>query len=134
MRSFDGTLSTYVLEDVAGGEGLSAHYRERSGKHLAAHEIFARAGAGESLADEIVKQGASSLGMALGHAVGMLDPPAIIMGGGLASSGFYMKHIEDEMRRFIWHEASRGVPVLRASLGGEACLWGAALAAERTMS
>jgi predicted NBD/HSP70 family sugar kinase len=72
--------------------------------------------------------------MALGHAVGMLDPPAIIMGGGLASSGFYMKHIEDEMRRFIWHEASRGVPVLRASLGGEACLWGAALAAERTMS
>jgi glucokinase len=133
MRLPGGGIASYVLEDLAGGAGLLARYRERGGAAASAAAVLARAEGGDAAAAEVVAAAAFALGMALGHAVDLLDPPAVVVGGGLAASDRYLAAIEAQMRRHIWSPAVRGVPLRRAALGGDACLVGAALAAAASL-
>jgi len=72
---------------------------------------------------------------ALGQAIGILDPHALIIGGGHgATSGYYWERLEAEIRRHIWSEDARRLDIKQAMLGADAGVIGAALAGYQGIS
>ena len=131
-----GHLHDVILEDVAGGAGLVARYRERSGDAAAnATDVLAHAEAGDPDARLVIEEAAVLLGSALGMAVGMLDPEALVIGGGLgSSSGFYWERLESQIRRHIWSAETRKLSIRQAELGARAGVIGAAFAGYRAQA
>ncbi len=123
--------SAYVLEDVAGGAALAAIYARALGRPVAsAGEVVAAAAVGEPVAARVIAAAAQALGVTLGIALNMLDPEALIIGGGLGSrDGPYWDAMVKAIRRQVWSQETRRLPILRAALGPEAGLIGAAAAA-----
>jgi glucokinase len=68
-----------------------------------------------------------ALGSSIGWLVNVLDPEAVIVGGGLGTAGGqYWDMMVDSVREHVWSAASRDLPVLMAALGPDAGLIGAA--------
>ncbi|MFN0067857.1 MAG: hypothetical protein ACKVYV_09505, partial [Limisphaerales bacterium] len=66
--------------------------------------------------------------------VGMLDPEALIVGGGLGlSDGPYWEHFLPATRRHIWSPMHRDLPILRAATGADAGWLGAAAHAMQSL-
>lgn len=126
-----GTQSAYVLEDVAGGAAFVRLYGQATGRKVtSAAEVIAAAAAGEQCALDLIAEAAQALGVTLGIAINMLDPQALIIGGGLgAREGPYWEAMEKAIRCQVWSERARRLPILRAELGADAGLIGAAGAA-----
>lgn len=81
---------------------------------------------GEEGAKEIYRQAGTHLGIAIAQAVNLLNPKAVIFGGGVSAS---MDLLEPEIRRVLEKEAVRlagEVEILYTALGYEAALIGAA--------
>jgi glucokinase len=123
-----GTRSAYVLEDVAGGAGLADLYGKAIGRRIAsAAEVLEAAEGGEKRAQALLNEAAHLLGTSLGLAVNILDPQALLIGGGIgARAGFYWDAMERAIRKQIWSARARKLPILRAGLGAESGLIGAA--------
>ena len=93
------------------------------------------AAAGEPAAVQIVTTAGAALGAAIGQLVNMLDPEAVVIGGGLGlAEGLYRSALEESLRRQIWSELHRDVPLLSAEMGNDAGFIGAAIAASNLMS
>lgn len=122
-----------AVEDYAGGPALAARFSARVGRPVGgAEEVIAAADSGDPEARAVVRSGGRALGASLGGLVNILDPEVLIVGGGLGSAGgLYWASLVESTREHIWADASRGLPILRASLGPDAGLIGAALAAGR---
>jgi glucokinase len=120
-----------VVEDLAGGPGLAGAYAAATGAPAAgAEEVLAAAARGEPAALRVVEDGARLIGTALGLLVNMVDPEVVIVGGGLGSAeGPLWPAIVAATRAHIFAEDARGLPILRAQLGPDAGLIGAALCA-----
>lgn len=131
-----GHLHDVILEDIAGGAGLAARYRKLSSSALVdAKDVLANAEAGDAAARQAIEEAAALLGSALGMAIGMLDPEALIIGGGLGSSGgFYWQRLESEIRRHIWSVETRKLAIRQSELGSEAGVIGAAFAGYRAQT
>ncbi len=124
------------LEDVASGPGLHARLLRAGGAAASGRETIEAAERGDPLAVEVVVRGGSALGAALGWLVDVLDPEAIILGGGVGLvEGRYRGALVESLRRHIWWPAHRGIPVLTARTGTQAAFIGAALGAyERSLT
>jgi glucokinase len=79
------------------------------------------------VAIRVVETAGEALGVSVGWLVNVLDPEAVIVGGGLGlAGGLYWESFISSTRAHIWAEAARNLPVLPAALGAEAGLIGAA--------
>lgn len=117
------------LEAVAGGPGILARYRAFGGEAERAHDVVARAG-DDRLAAETVVAAGRVLGFGLAEIVNMIDPAAIVVGGGLGSvGGPYWDAAVEAARERTWAYVAREVPLVRSELGPDAGLIGAALVA-----
>ncbi|MHB8078964.1 MAG: ROK family protein [Candidatus Krumholzibacteriia bacterium] len=96
-------------------------------------DLHALAEAGDATAAELFAWAGRALGQAVANCVNVLDPDAVIIGGGVARAGrFLLDPCAATARRLIMAEASRAVPLLPAALGLLAAARGAAaLAADR---
>lgn len=123
-----GIRSAYVLEDVAGGAALAQLYGEISGRKIgSASDVLAAAAEGEARARSLLEEAAQLIGVSVGLAINILDPEALLIGGGLgARQGLYGQAIETAIRRQIWSERARILPIRRAVLGADSGLIGAA--------
>jgi glucokinase len=125
-----GRLGGVVLEDVASGPAIAA-----AAKAAGAEEVLAAADAGDPAAARIVAAAARALGAGIATLVNLLDPEAVVVGGGLGTAGGrWWDELVDATRREIWLPAARGLPLVRAGLGPDAGVVGAALAARVTSS
>jgi glucokinase len=126
-----GELISFVLEDYASGRALAARFAAARGEPVAGAEgVLAAAAAGDATARAIVQSAAETLGGAIGWLVNVADPAAVVVGGGLGSAaGLYWDRLIDAVRRHIWSDAARSLPLLQAQLGSDAGWIGAALAA-----
>jgi predicted NBD/HSP70 family sugar kinase len=61
--------------------------------------------------------------------VNAVDPGAVVFGGGLGLRAAYRDRVVTAMRAGIYDPAARELPTLRAALGADAGIIGAALAA-----
>ena len=122
------TVLKPVLDEIASGPALVARYNQRSNRQAGTgEEVQAAVEAGDAAAIDVVKTAGEALGTSVGWLVNVLDPEAIIVGGGLGmAGGLYWSSFVESTRRHIWADTSRALPLLPAALGVDAGLIGAA--------
>lgn len=119
-----------TLEDLASGPALGARFRKAGGAADGGEEVLQAALDGHPIATEIIRTGATALGAHIGLLVNVLDPAAVIVGGGLGSStGPYWEALTVAARGQIWSDTHRPLPLLQAGTGVDAGWLGAAIAA-----
>ena len=124
-----GHAQDQVLEEFAAGPSLARRYQEVTGKSVAGgEEVTAAAAAGDAVAEEIVRSASAALGNTAGFLINVLDPEAVIVGGGLGlANGLYWDNFVAATRAHVWSQVSKEIPILRAQLGADAGIIGAAL-------
>ncbi|HUY45670.1 MAG TPA: ROK family protein [Streptosporangiaceae bacterium] len=117
-----------VLERIASGHALVERYVASGGTARRAEEVLAAARHGDPLAASIVDEGARTLGNAMALLVNLLDPEALIAGGGLGSAdtAFWSTAVACARRR-MYSDTARSLPILHAQLGADAGVIGAGL-------
>ncbi len=131
-----GYLTTDTLEEISSGPGLVARLNERH-PHGAnsGQDVLAAAAAGQADALEVVGSAGAALGMMVGWLVSVLDPEAIVVGGGLGlSDGLYWQRFVASTRHHIWSNLHRDLPIVHAATGPDAGLIGAAAVVWRQLS
>ncbi len=124
-----GTVTEQILEEFASGPALAARYQRGATMGQA---VLAAVTTGDSKAIEIVRTAGEALGNSVGWLVNVLDPEAVIVGGGLGlAGGLYWDSFIASTRAHIWSDATRELPILPAALGPDAGLIGAAAAVIR---
>jgi glucokinase len=136
-----GVESRLPLEEFASGPALVRRYNEARSRAAGARpteapvptapaaraeEVTAAAAAGDLQAIDVVRSAARALGSVLALAVNLLDPEAVILGGGLgAAGGLYRETLTAATREHIWSETHRGLPIVQAAYGADAGIAGA---------
>ena len=125
-----------VLEEFAAGPALVTRYKQATGRATTrGEEVLAAAAAGETAAIDIVRTAGEALGNSVAFLANVLDPELVVIGGGLGQAeGLYWTSFVDALRRHIWADATRTLPVLHAMLGTDAGFIGAAVAAWRRVN
>ncbi len=121
-----------VVERIASGPGLVERFNALTGESVAGAEaVLAAAAAGRKEAVEVVESAAETLGALLGLVINMLDPQAVVIGGGLGlSGGLYWARLTAATRAHVWAADRRDLPLLRAALGADSGIVGAAVTAQ----
>ena len=129
-----GNVFDSVLEDVASGPALVARHNRLDREPVArAEQVVAAAQDGDALATEVVESAGDALGSSVGMLINVLDPEAVVVGGGLGTAGGpYWESFIRSARRRIWSDASKETTILPAGLGPDAGVAGAALTALET--
>jgi glucokinase len=119
------------LEQFAAGPSLARRLAAVRDEFAgAAPEVLALAESGDVAAAAIVDSAGQALGAAIAQLVNVLDPEAIVLGGGLGlAPGRYRATLEDALRHRVWSAYHRDIPLLSAQLGTDAGVIGAALGA-----
>jgi fructokinase len=74
------------IETFLSGTGFAAHHNAAHGTALEAHEIVARAEAGDAAAAARLARYENRLARALAGVINLLDPDAIVLGGGMSKT------------------------------------------------
>lgn len=120
-----GAQSRTILEEVASGPAMAAAYKVDG-----AEDVLVAADRGDAAAGKIVQDAAEALGSGVGFLVNVLDPEAIVLGGGLGlAGGRYGNALTAAIRRHVWAETTRPLPIIPAELGSDAGFVGAAIRA-----
>jgi glucokinase len=78
----------------------------------------------------VISDAAMATGALIGQMINMLDPEAVVIGGGLGlAGGLYGDRLAAAIRQHVFAEDARRLPILAAALGPDAGIIGAALAA-----
>ncbi|MEE3922572.1 ROK family protein [Micromonospora sp. BRA006-A] len=114
------------LEAIAAGPALAAEYVQRTGRPVAdLRAVAALAADGDEAAREVVRRGGAAVGCAVGGLVNVLDPAAVVIGGGVTGLGEPWRALRDAVPAETL-PALAAVPVLASTLGPDAPLLGAA--------
>lgn len=126
-----GTALNPVLEEFASGPALVARYNRHGSRTVKRGEdVTAAAEEGEDAAVKVVRSAGEALGNSVGFLINVMDPEAIVVGGGLGSAGgLYWDSFIASTREHIWAENSRRLPILPAAMGADSGLIGAAATA-----
>lgn len=122
-----------ALVDEGRGAGILAAAGGDPG-NISAAVVARSARAGDAAALEIMRDAGRYLGIAVAGLVNLLNPAAVVLGGGVMESAdlFWQPMLEQVQRRAL-PSSLAAVRVTRAALGGEAGALGAvALAAEQS--
>ena len=103
-------------------DGLTEGRPER----VTAAMVFDAARAGDPACRLIVEDVATYLGIALANIVHLLNPAAVVLGGGvMEQSDILLSLIDQRMRTHLFKVQREGVVLLHAALGDLSGLWGA---------
>lgn len=116
-----GCVETYLA-----GPSLARSYREATAEDASPQEIAARAEAGETAAGEVLSAYLEDFGRAVGNVVNILDPDAIVIGGGLCHLRALYDRGLSAVARHVFNDELL-TPLLPAELGDAAGVFGAAL-------
>jgi fructokinase len=114
------------VETLISGPALERDYREAKGCALQAAEIARRAAAGEAEAALVLDGYLRRFGRALANLIAILDPSAVVLGGGLSNLDVLYTRGREEIARAIFND-ELCTPILRNELGDSAGVIGAAL-------
>jgi glucokinase len=131
-----GKLSTSILEDIASGLAIANRYvrhadvvetSSQSDQQVSAQTVLAAANQGDAIARQVLETAGHCAGSLIALLVNMLDPHAVIIGGGLGTApGVYWDNLLSTARKQIWSDTHRDLPILRGTLGPLAGAIGAA--------
>lgn len=113
------------VETLISGSGVEAAFRRQFGEELAMAEIVVRARDGEIRCREAFDRFLDAFGRCVGGLISILDPDAVVLGGGLSNiDELYTVGVE-RVRAYAFHDALR-TPIMRHRLGDSAGVFGAA--------
>lgn len=104
------------------------YIRERTaGRFASTHELVAAAERGDAEAKVIWERSVRALGCSIGSLINVLDPAAVIIGGGIARAGAALfGPLERAVRHHEWQAGGHQAKILRAELGDYAGAYGSA--------
>jgi len=113
------------VETLISGSGVEGAYFRAYGKQLTMDEIVALARSGERQSREIFDRFLDDFGRCLGGLISILDPEAIVLGGGLSNIDELYTVGRERVRRYAFHDNLQ-TPILKHRLGDSAGVFGAA--------
>ena len=117
-------------EQIAGGTGIALQLGAPSAAAVARSAL-----AGDTHSRQSIERGGRAAGAAIAFAVNLLDPQAVVVGGGLAlNAESYWAELESSARSHIWASDTCQLPFLRSSFGSRAGVVGAALTASSSFA
>jgi len=113
------------VETLISGSGVEAAYLRSHGRSLNMDEIVARARSGDTGCRETFDRFLDDFGRCLGGLISVLDPDAVVLGGGLSNIDELYTIGIDRVRYYAFHDDMR-TPIVKNSLGDSAGVFGAA--------
>ena len=92
------------IETFLSGPGLAADHRRHGGADIAGERIAAAAASGDESCRATLDRYAGRLARALAHVVNILDPDAIVLGGGLSSIASLYEAVPRRWGEFIFSD------------------------------
>lgn len=131
-----GCGRTGCVESATSGPSLVRRAEESSwnppgGSTPTPRNIFEAANAGDGVAGGIVERAAGYFAEALVNFIYAYDPAVIVVGGGVTEQPLFMRLTLEAFECVPILPAFRGVPVVRAALGGRSVVAGAFVLASR---
>lgn len=115
------------VETVLSGTGLQRFYQERSGEARKLPEIVRRARDQEDIhAVATLERLVAMFGKAIGTVVNILDPDAIVLGGGVGNVDELYQRGHEAAKPWVFNPGGFTTPILRPALGDSAGVFGAA--------
>jgi fructokinase len=116
------------IESFISGRGLAATYRRLGGPELDGAEVGRREAAGDAVADRAFVRYEDWLARALSMVINLVDPRAIVLGGGVSNNERIFRNVPAQLERFTVAKQLR-TRIVRAQHGdasgarGAAMLW-----------
>lgn len=109
---------------------LENHYPKsilQNKTRLTSLDVYEAGKTGDELALEVFRKMGFYLGIALADLINVLNPEIIVIGGG-ASAGWdlFISHVQDQIRKRAFDEPAARAKIVRAELGDDAGILGAA--------
>jgi glucokinase len=122
-------VSGPALEQFAAGPAIATRFAAKRADFSGdAREVLALAEGGDELARCIVSSAGQALGAAVAQLVNVVDPEAVVIGGGLGlTERLYRRSLEQALREYVWSDLHRDIPLLSAKLANDAGIIGAAI-------
>ncbi len=95
---------TGCIETFLSGPGLARDYRRETGQSTDSVEVVRRAEAGEPAAVRALDRYANRLSRALASIINVLDPDAIVLGGGLSSIGRLYVDVPRQWSQYVFSD------------------------------
>ena len=115
------------IETIISGPSLERFYRESGGAAIRLPEIVRAAALGEKTAVATLERLRDKFGEAIAAAINILDPDAIVIGGGVGNIDLlYSEETRLTIERFLFNP-TLATRILRPQLGDSAGVFGAAM-------
>ena len=130
-RAEDGEPSCYCgksacIETFLSGPGMARNYASRFGGQLSSRQIVAGAAAGERRCTQMLDTYHDQMARALAHLINILDPDAIVLGGGMSNIDSIYDQLPRRLPDYVFSDFV-DTPILRAEHGDASGVFGAAL-------
>ncbi|MDZ7933572.1 MAG: ROK family protein [Emticicia sp.] len=113
-------------ENVFSGPALQRYYKKLSGNDLTMKEIYELHKAGtDSHATATLQRLIKSFGKAISYIVNVLDPDAIVIGGGVGNIDMIYEAFPEELKNWIFNNRTVETLFLKPKLGDSAGVFGA---------
>lgn len=113
------------VETLISGSGVENAYHRKYGQRLSMNEIVVKARANDPKSRKIFDRFLDDFGRCLGGLISILDPDAIVLGGGLSNIDELYTAGMERVRQYAFHDNLR-TPILKNRLGDSAGVFGAA--------
>ena len=113
------------IETLISGSGVERAFERESGRHLDMSGIVRLARNGDVLAGKIFNRFVDDFGRCVGGVISLLDPDAVVLGGGLSNIHELYGAGIDRIRHYAFHD-NLATPILKNMLGDSAGVYGAA--------
>lgn len=114
-------------ETIFAGPSLQRYYTQLSGKSLIMKEIYQLHQAGtDPHATATIKHLIKSFGKAISYIINVIDPDAIVIGGGVGNVDELYTEGPEELKNWIFNSRVVETPFLKPKLGDSAGVFGAA--------
>ncbi len=118
------------VEQVLSGPALQRYYTQISGKELKMKEIVARYYAdSDPYASQTIDRMLEYFGKAVSVLMNILDPDAIVLGGGVGNIDLLYTEGVERAKKYIFNSEKVETKILRPKLGDSAGVFGAAMLA-----
>jgi fructokinase len=92
------------IETFLSGPGLARDFLQQSGQSLTGVEILARAESGDAEAELAFQRYEDRLARGLAHVINLLDPDAIVLGGGLSNCDRLYEEVPKRWGRYVFSD------------------------------
>jgi fructokinase len=117
------------VERYLSGPAVEQAYESVAGERISADQVGTRARQGEEQARRVFDRFIDAFGRALANVVTILDPDAIVLGGGLSNIDELYTEGRRAVAQYVFNDELR-TPILRPVLGDSGGVIGAALLAD----